>query len=422
MRLDPFSEPYSCDPATTWRRINTSATPISYDFDLDMWLIAGHDNVRAVLSDTTHFSNATTLTPITPLTGAARALLAGVDAPAVAVTADRPHHLRTRAILRALMPTTTARAREKWGTLVADRVDALVSDVTGQNTPDLMHFAVMLPLHVILAILGLPRSAAGHVRAWTDDFVQLIWGNPSSETQIACAHSSVALWRYCAHTVTDRADSGDYGPGLIGDLLRYRNNDDANLTVAEVAALALNIVGLGWETTAGALGHALDHALSDSARWEALAHDEHYLHLHVEEALRHSPAVDGWLRLTIDHVTIDGVTIPAHSRCLILIGAANHDPAVYAEPELFDPHRSRAGQHLAFGAGPHSCIGAALARLQITTALKTLARGLPDLALADGYLRRFKPSATLRQHVTLPVQQRPAPPCPIAHNPGGARA
>jgi hypothetical protein len=423
MRLDPFSEPYSRDPAAAWRRINNSATLISYDTDLDLWLIAGHDNVHTVLTDTTHFSNATTLAPITPLSAAAGALLAGLDAPAVAVTADRPHHLRTRAILRALMPTTAVRAQESWGKLVTDRVDDLVPDLAGPGTADFMRFAVMLPLHVILDILGLPSHAAGQVRAWTDDVAQLVWGNPTPETQIACARSSVALWRYCAAAVADRAGSGDHGSGLIGDLLRYRNNDDANLTVAEVAALALNIVGAGWETTAGALGNALDHALADPTRWAALAHDQHYLHLHVEETLRHSPAIDGWLRHTTDHVTIDGVTIPAHSRCLVLIGAANHDPAVYAEPEVFDPQRHRAGQHLAFGAGPHYCIGAALARLELTTALQALSRRLPDLALADGYRRRFKPSAALRQHTSLPVQQRPAQRCPVAHDdPSGPRS
>ena len=146
-----------------------------------------------------------------------------------------------------------------------------------------MHFAVQLPLLVIHDVLGLPSAAAEQVRAWTDDFADLVWGNPTAEAQIAQAYSSVALWRFCADTVSGRADRGHYGPGLIGELLRYRNNDDSNLTIAEVAALALNIVGAGWITTAGALGNALAHALADPGRWALLAYDEHYLNLHVEE-------------------------------------------------------------------------------------------------------------------------------------------
>ncbi|MEV4708163.1 cytochrome P450 [Actinoplanes sp. NPDC049316] len=415
MRLDPFSGPYSRDPATTWRRINATARSISYDDDLEMWLIAGHDNVRTVLSDTARFSNAATLAPITALTADAADILAGLDAPAVAVAADRPQHLRTRAILRALMPATAVRAEQQWGPLVAARTNDLIVDMKVTEPADLMHFAVQLPLLVIHDVLGLPTTAAPQVRAWTDDFAELVWGNPSPEAQIAQAYSSVTLWRYCADIVNGRADRGDYGPGLIGELLRYRNNDDSNLTIAEVAALALNIVGAGWITTAGALGNALAHALADPGRWAQLADNEHYLNLHVEEALRHSPAIDGWLRLTTTDVTLDGVTIPTGGRCLVLIGAANHDPAVYAEPDVFDPRRGRAGQHLAFGAGPHYCIGAALARLELTTALRALAGRLPDLAVADGFRQQFKTSAALRQLTRLPVRQQPPGRCPIAH-------
>jgi cytochrome P450 len=415
MRLDPFSGPYSRDPATTWRRINATATSISYDDDLEMWLIAGHDNVRTVLADTARFSNAATMLPITALTADAGDILAGLDAPAVAVAADRPQHLRTRAILRASMPTTAVRAEQQWGPLVTARTDGLITDLTTNEPTDLMHFAVQLPLLVIHDVLGLPAAAAQQVRAWTDDFADLVWGNPTPAAQIAHAYSSVRLWRFCADIVSGRADRGHYGPGLIGELLRYRNNGDSNLTIAEVAALALNIVGAGWITTAGALGNALAHALADPDRWARLADDEHYLNLHVEETLRHSPAIDGWLRLTTTDVTLDGVTIPAGSRCLVLIGAANHDPSVYTEPEVFDPRRGRGGQHLAFGAGPHYCIGAALARLELTTALRALARRLPDLALAAGFQQQFKTSAALRQLTSLPVEQRPAGRCPVAH-------
>jgi cytochrome P450 len=423
MRLDPFSEPYSRDPAATWQRILSSATPVSFDTDLGMWLIAGHDNVRAVLADTTRFSNGLTLAPIMPVDGKVGAVLAGLDAPAVAVTADPPQHLRTRAILRSLFATTAGRAQQQWGTLVQARVDDLVAGLARQSTTDLTDFAVRLPLRVILDVLGLPAGDADHVRSWTDDFAQLVWGNPGPDDQLAYAHSCVALWRYCADAVTARAAIGAYGAGLIGDLLRYRNGDDSNLTVDEVASLALNVVGAGWETTAGALGHALDHALSEPERWAWLADDEHYLSIHVEESLRHSPTIDGWLRQTTTDVTVDGVTIPAGSRCLVLIGTANHDPAAYSRPEVFDPHRAHAGQHLAFGAGPHYCIGAALARLELTTALRTLARHLPDLALAGGYRRQFKPSAAMRQHTTLPVTLKQAGRCPVAHStlPGETR-
>ncbi|MEV6632722.1 cytochrome P450 [Actinoplanes sp. NPDC051470] len=180
-----------------------------------------------------------------------------------------------------------------------------------------------------------------------------------------------------------------------------------------MAALTLIIVGAGWESSAGAIGHALRHALAEPERWERLAHDDQYLDDHVEEALRHSPAIDGWLRLTTTDVTVDGVDIPGGTRCLVLIGTANHDPAVFPEPHVFDPGRAGIGRHLGFGAGPHYCVGAALARLELTTALRSLARGLPDLALGDGFRAGFKPSAALRQYTALPARRRAAGRCPV---------
>ncbi|MEV6848855.1 cytochrome P450 [Actinoplanes sp. NPDC051411] len=418
MRLDPFSDYYSLDPAATWRRLLSTAAPVTFDAQLGVWLIAGHDNVRTVLADVARFSNASTVFPLTPLTAAAQQVLAEIDAPRVAVTADPPQHLRTRAILRSLFATTAVRAQDQWGALVTARVDALVAELPPHGDFDLTSFAAQLPLLVILDVLGLPADRARQVHRWVGDFGRIVWGNPTPDEQLAYAHSCLELWRYCEAEVTDRAESGEFGPGLIGDLLRYRNGVDANLTVAEVAALALYIVGAGSETTAGALGHALDHALADPQRWALLAGDEHYLSLHVEETLRHSPAVDGWLRQTETDVILDGVRIPAGARCLVLIGTANHDPAVYEEAHVFEPYRPRAGQHLAFGSGPHYCIGAALARLELTTALRALGRSMPDLARADGYRRQFKPSAALRQHTTLPVQRPAAGRCPVAHDHG----
>ncbi|MFF5085330.1 cytochrome P450 [Actinoplanes sp. NPDC000266] len=415
MRLDPFSPAYSRDPAAAWRRLLATGYTVGYDPALDLWLIGGHDNVRTVLADTDRFSNAATLAPIQAASPQTRAVLAGIDARPVSVTADRPEHLRTRAVLRALFPTTPARASQQWGPIVAARTEELITSLAGRGTVDLMHFSVQLPLRVILDVLGLPASDAADIQAWTDDFAHLVWGNPTPDEQLACARSCVALWQYCQHTVEHRAAATQFGGGIVGDLLRYRNEDDAKLTVAEVAALTLNIVGAGSETTAAALGNALRHALAEPGRWARLARDDQYLAGFVEETLRHCPAIDGWLRLTLTDVTLDQVTIPAGSRCLVPIGTAGHDRDVYSQPHVFDPTRPRAGQHLAFGAGSHHCIGAALARLELTTALHLLARRVPNLTVDTSRPLTTRPSAALRQHRTMPAHPQQTGSCPIAH-------
>jgi cytochrome P450 len=204
--------------------------------------------------------------------------------------------------------------------------------------------------------------------------------------------------------------------GVIGDLLTYRGGDDSRLAAEQVASLVFDLIIAGWETTAAALGHCLENALTAPDRWARLATDDHYLSTYVEETLRHSPAVDGWLRVTTRDVELDGVTIPEGARCLLLIGTAHRDPRVYDDPDTFDPDRARLGQHLAFGAGPHHCIGLGLARLELTTALRVLAAKLPDLRLAPDYARRFKPSALLRIHTTMPAITTGGQ-CPVGHSP-----
>ncbi|WP_436528226.1 cytochrome P450 [Actinoplanes sp. HUAS TT8] len=420
MRLDPFGttySTYSTAPAETWKKLlGFGASQIFHDPDLDLWLIAGHDNVRTTLTDSRMYSNAATLTPILPLTDAAAVILTGLDAAGVLVSADAPQHTRIRTTLRAVFPTTTASAEHTWGHLVATHVDQLADALAGHDSVDLMHtIAAQLPLLVILDILGVPTDDHDQIAGWAAGFADLVWGDLEPHAQVTAAQGLVDFWHFCRDFVATRAGHPDPGPGLIGDLLRHHDGE-ARLSLDEIAALVLNLTIAGWKTTTGALGHALEHGLTDPHRWSQLADDEHYLNTHVEESLRHSPAIDGWLRITTNEITLDGTTIPAGARCLLLIGSANHDPRVYGTPDRFDPGRAWLSQHLAFGAGPHHCIGAALARLELTTTLRTLARRFPHLRLVDGYQRRFQPNAALRTHLTLPATTGAAARCPFAHH------
>lgn len=424
MRLDPFSTTYRHTPATTWHRLLADGEHVSYDDDLGLWIIGGYHLVRTALRETALFSNAATLTPIGPVAPAAQALLAGFTVAPVGSLADPPAHDRSRDAVRMVLPNTAYRVQEKWSRLVQYRADEFVSKLAqhlaADTTVDIVeHVSNRLPLLIMLDLLGAPTTDTPQIAAWADGHATLIWGRPDEATQLAAAQGLVALWDYCRALVGARLHDSEGHDDLLAGLLRYRRGNDVRLTLDEVAAITLNFLLAGWQTTASLLTHAIEYALAAPQRWTRLAGDARYAADHVEETLRHSPPIDAWLRLSTTTVTMAGVQIPPGARCLLLIGAGNHDPEAFTNPGDFDPDRRHFSQPLSFGTGRHFCPGAALARLQATTVLTTMAHRLPLLTLPAAYERRYTPNICLRLHHTLPVTDSTAG-CPMAHAAPGA--
>lgn len=410
MELGPFSGAYLADPAVIWRDLLNSPDRVHYADDLGMWLITKHADVRAVLGDNENFQNALTLMPVYDMCPEALSVVMQIDAPPTTAAADAPIHPRTRRALRATFANTAARVNDQYGAIVRRRVDELVSRLAarrGEVVDLIPEFAAELPLLVVVDILGVPEDDVPQIKRWADGQIALVWGQPTPEEQVRLAQGLLDFWRYCQALVAKRVANGQLGEDFIGKALEYRNGDDSVLTESEVASLAFNLLVAGHETTSGLLAHGLDHALTVPSRWERIVEDPDSVAGFVEETLRHSPAIDGWLRVTSSPVTIGDVTIPAGARCLLLIGAANRDPATFAHADTFDPHRSDGRDHLSFGYGPHFCIGAALARLEAHTALTRLAAALPGLQLAPEHATAYKPNVAFRAHHALPVIVEP---------------
>jgi cytochrome P450 len=111
----------------------------------------------------------------------------------------------------------------------------------------------------------------------------------------------------------------------------------------------------------------------------------------IEEILRYDSSVIHWRRRTTRPANLSGVTIPADANVLVSIGAANRDPAVFTNPDLFDIRRPNAHDHLSFGYGPHLCLGAPLARLETRVVLEELSAALPSLRLQQDQTFEFMP-------------------------------
>jgi len=153
----------------------------------------------------------------------------------------------------------------------------------------------------------------------------------------------------------------------------------------------------GHETTTGLIGNTVRRLLEDPDRWDAVAAGSAELvAAAVEETLRFDPSVPVWRRVTTRPATLGGIALPAGAKVFLWLAAANRDPAVFAEPDRFDPHRPNNDQHLAFGRGIHYCLGANLGRLEARIAVEELARRFPRLRIVDGQPLTFHPNISFR--------------------------
>ncbi|GAA3741661.1 hypothetical protein GCM10022225_26430 [Plantactinospora mayteni] len=406
MQLRPFTGTYLTDPGVVWRELLHAPADVHFADDLGLWLISRHEHVRRAFANAEAFSSALTLAPVYEMCPEALAVVARLDVPPTTAAADSPVHVRTRGALRAIFANTAPRVADEYGPIVHRRVAELVARIADRpgGTVDLMpEFATLLPLLVVVDILGVPERDVPRIRSWADEQIALIWGQPDPSEQVRLAQGLLDFWHYCQALVARRTAEGATGDDFVSRALRHRAGDNTVLSTAEVASMAFNLLVAGHETTAGLLAHGLDRALSEPGRWARIAANPDEVPAYLDEVLRFGPAIDGWLRVTRLPVTIGGVTIPAGARCLLLIGAANRDPAAFADPDRFNPARTARRGHLSFGYGPHFCIGAALARLEARVALVRLAEAMPELRLAPGHQSRFKPNLAFRSHRTLLV-------------------
>ena len=159
----------------------------------------------------------------------------------------------------------------------------------------------------------------------------------------------------------------------------------------------------GHETTTNLLGNSFHRLLADRAAWEAICREPGLIPNAIEEVLRFDSSVITWRHKAKQAVDIGGVPVPAQAKLLLLLGSANRDPAVFADPNRFDIRRPNGREHLSFRYGVHNCLGAPLARLEARVVLEEVRRRLPTLRLAGKTALEFPASISMRGPRSLPI-------------------
>jgi cytochrome P450 len=320
---------------------------------------------------------------------------------------DPPEHTRMRALVGSVFtPRRIAALRP----MVTEAVDALLDGLAesgrdGREVDFMAEFAYQLPVTVICGMLGVPRSDRHRFRTLAARLTSALELVPEPADEAAAE-----LAGYFTDLIAERRarPDGERPGDLVGALIAARDAQDGRLSEAELLAnLALLLIA-GFETTTDLLGNGLAVLLDHPDVREALHAGRLDVAAFVEEVLRHEAPVQLTSRVVLeDGVRIAGVPVPAGSRLVLMLGAANRDPRQYPAPDSFDPARP-AVKPLSFGAGAHICLGNGLARLEAAVAFPRLLARFPGLASAPTRPTR-RDRLVLRGYETFPVLVAPQP-------------
>jgi len=378
------------------------ADRVFYTPDLDAYVVTRYEDITAVLSDPAHFSSTVTLTPLTPPTDEARAILEEVDfyRPPNLINADPPRHTKIRAFVQEAMTPKRLRAMEpivrEWA---AGRITTMISQGSADVFRDL---AFPLPALAGFRLLGFPAEDLEMIKSWCEDRVAFTYGRADPADQPRVARNVAAFWVYVNDFVAKRIKEPI--DDLASDLARRHLAEPDDFTARDIATVLFEMAVASHETTTNLLTNGLRRLLEHRDQWELLVADPGLIPNAVEEFLRYDGSVTSWRRRALEDAKIGDTEIPVGSTVIILLTSANRDPAKFNDAETFDIRRKDARMHVSFGKGIHFCQGAPLARLEVRIVLELLVEQAPDMVLAPDQTFHFVPNIVMRGPTSLLVE------------------
>jgi cytochrome P450 len=283
---------------------------------------------------------------------------------------------------------------------IQQAVDELLDRAADSDRVELVaDFAYPLPITVICEMMGVPSEDLPLFFGWAHDFARRGDISDVTEERIRAGEEATRGFNgYFLEHIRDRRRKPK--PDLITALVDARDGGEG-LSDDEIVATCVILLQAGHETTADLIGMGTLHLLEHPEQLALLRREPDRIVPASEELLRFDSSVQITQRVGPRDLELSGVTVPAGEVCVMINGAANRDPEVFADPDRLDIERD-ASDHLTFGLGRHHCLGASLARAEICAALRTLVTRFPDLAL-DGEAV-YRPTLFLRGLATLPVR------------------
>jgi cytochrome P450 len=391
--LDLTDPSVVADPYPHLARLRALA-PVAWHSSLGTWLATSHEACGAVLRDR---RLGRVFGPRTPEPEWETFNWLHADS---ILDSEPPKHTR----LRRLVSGAFGRGHVA---RLAPRIEALAGQLLDEAAPAgssapfdvLAGYAEPLPVLVIAELLGVPEPDRALLRPWSQAIVKMYEVERTPAQEVEAREASGQFSAYVEALAADRARHP--GDDLLTDLVQARDGSD-RLSARELVATAVLLLNAGHEASVNGFGNGLHSFLTAQPRPEVDVDDPAALERLAEEFLRHDSPLHLFERTAKEPADVAGVHLEPGDKVAALLGAANRDPAVFADPDRFDPTREP-NPHLAFGAGIHFCIGAPLARLELQVSLHTLLRRFPRLEVVTAERR---PTFVLRGFERLVVSPR----------------
>ena len=361
--LDLYSDEVLAEPYEHYRRLR-EAGPAVWLERHNVWVIVRYDAVRAALRDWRTFSSASGVSVNDVLNTAMQGNTLGSDPPIHDLLRDV---VASRMTSQALRPT-----RE----MINERAEMLVERlVTLQSFDAVEDLAQALPLSIVPDFIGLPQEGREHMLDWAEATF-----NAMGPLNDRCTHAMTKLPELFGYArqiaATGNLQPGSFGAGIL------EAQRDGRITESQCPQLLTAYLVPSLDTTISAVGSAIWLFGRYPEQWDQVRANPSLIPNAFEEVLRLESPIQSFSRKTTSDYSVEGISIPAGSRVVVLFASANRDERKWEHADTFDVTRNIAG-HLGFGYGIHLCAGASLARLEGQAVLGALARRVERFELGE---------------------------------------
>lgn len=379
IEFDPFTQDFFDGAYDTYRRLRNEA-PVYYNKKWDFWALTRYDDVAPGTKDHETYSSAKGAT-----LDMVKAHDDAIPVPKVIISMDPPEHEKMRKLVSKVF---TPRAIAGLEDMVREKVYECLDALDPSEFDVVADFSALFPNEVITTMLGVPKEDRNQIRLWLDLLLERQPGEIATSKQGYEASMNTGIYYYNLIQQRRVKPQDDMISRLIETEIE-RDGVVEKLTDVDISGFATMLGGAGAETVTKLVGNAMVAFADFPDQWRNLREDRSKIPAAVEELLRYEAPSQYQIRTATRDVTYYGTTIPEGAAVLLVTGSATRDERMFEDPDRLDIDRERKmGFNLAFGYGVHSCLGAALARMESRIAFEALLDLVPEYEVDRGGLRR----------------------------------